>query len=86
MLELLRPLWLLRPALVMLRLSLVDERVTFGRTLGATMTSASGAIFANADVDGAGGVSDVIIMFAVEVGDRWRVRGWAVSAWPGGVE
>lgn len=49
------------------------------------MTSASGAIFAKAEAVGAGGVRDVIIMFAVEVGERWRVRGWVFSACPEGV-
>lgn len=46
-----------------------------GRTFGATMTSASGAILTNGDDEGAAGVRDVIMIFAVDVGERCRVSG-----------
>ena len=49
-----------------------DER---GRVFGATMTSASGEILANGDVDGRAGVRELTITFAVDVGERWSVRG-----------
>lgn len=42
--------------------------------LGATITSASGAIFANGAVDGRLGESDVTMMFAVDVGDKCNVK------------
>lgn len=42
--------------------------------LGATITSASGAIFANGAVDGRLGESDLTMMFAVDVGDRCNVK------------
>ena len=44
------------------------------------MTSASGEILAKGDDDGAGGVSDVTVIFAVEVGDRCKVSGCVCSA------
>ena len=38
------------------------------------MTSASGANFAKGTDDGRGGVREVMIIFAVDVGDRCRVK------------
>ena len=40
------------------------------RIFGATMTSASGAILANAVVDGNVGINEEIVKLAVAVGDR----------------
>jgi hypothetical protein len=57
-------------ALVTLRFSRVELRAGFDRVLGATMTSASGAILANGLDDGGGGSREVISMFAVDVGDK----------------
>lgn len=67
-----------------LRLSLCADLLGFGRTFGATITSASGAIFAKGDAEGAGGVKEVIMMLAVEVGDRCSVSGCVFSACPEG--
>lgn len=39
------------------------------------MTSPSGAIFANGFEEDCGGTSELIMILAVEVGDRWIVRG-----------
>lgn len=39
------------------------------------MTSASGEIFANGVEEGCGGVRELMMTFAVEVGDRWIVKG-----------
>jgi hypothetical protein len=78
---------LLPPALfllVVLRFSPRPALVDLWRTLGATITSASGAIFANAVAAGTVGVSPVMKILAVDVGDRWRVRGWICWAWPEG--
>ncbi len=76
MLAPLLPPALLRLALVMLRFSVGLLRDDLGRVLGATTTSASGAILAKGHDEGGLGASDVTIMFAVEVGDRCSVRGW----------
>ena len=76
MLAPLLPPALLRLTLVMLRFSVALLREDLGRDLGATITSASGAIFAKGDDEGGIGVRDVTIMFAVDVGDRCSVRGW----------
>lgn len=65
--------------LVALRLSPRDPLVDLGRTLGATMTSASGAIFANADVSGGAGVSEVMTILAVDVGERCNASGCMCS-------
>jgi len=46
------------------------------------MTSASGAILANADETGAAGVREVMMMFAVDVGERCSVRGCVCSVCP----
>lgn len=48
------------------------------------MTSASGASFANGTDDANGGVSEVIMILAVDVGERCRVNGWACCAWVDG--
>ena len=48
-----------------------------GRVLGATMTSASAATFANGKDDAIGGTRELTIMFAVEVGDKCKVKGCA---------
>lgn len=39
------------------------------------MTSASGAILANAEVADAGGVREVMTILAIDVGERCSVRG-----------
>lgn len=71
MLLVLLPVELLRPVLAVLRPSFPD----FGRTFGATITSASGAILEKGDVEGGDGVREVTRIFAVEVGDRCNVSG-----------
>ena len=45
------------------------------------MTSPSEDIFANAVEEGRGGVREVMMTFAVEVGERWIVRGCTCCAW-----
>jgi len=52
-----------------------ELREGFDRAFGATITSASGDSFANGDAEGNSGTSDVTMILAVEVGDRWSVRG-----------
>ena len=66
---------LLRLVLVVLLLSTLLAFVKRELTFGATMTSASGDNFRKATLPGAGGVIAVTETFAVEVGDRWRVKG-----------
>lgn len=65
--------------LVILLLSPRDPFDNLGRTLGATITSASGAILANGEVSGGAGVSDVITILAVDVGDRCKAKGCMCS-------
>ena len=76
---------LLRLLLVVLRFSPLLALPVFGRTFGATITSASGAILAKGDVVGGAGVSEVTTIFAVEVGERCKVSGckWFVGFDPG---
>ena len=69
-------------ALVTLRFSRVEFREGLDLVLGATMTSASGAILAKGWEEARGGTSEVTIIFAVEVGDRWSVRGCGMDAVP----
>lgn len=78
-LEVLRPpaLLLLLPAA--LRLSAREPLPAFDRTLGATMTSASGAIFANGDAVGGAGVREVTMILAVDVGERCKASGCICS-------
>lgn len=57
-------------ALVTLRFSRVELREGLDLVLGATMTSASGAILAYGCEEAKGGNSEVTTIFAVEVGDR----------------
>lgn len=85
MLLLLLPPTLLRLLLVVLRFSPLLALPDFGRTFGATMTSASGAILANGDVAGGAGVNEVTTIFAVDVGERCNVSGcrWFVGFDPG---
>lgn len=87
MLLLLLPLTLFWLLLVVLRFSPLLALPDFGRTFGATMTSASGEILAKGDVEGGTGVREVTVMFAVEVGERCSVSGckWLAGAEPGGV-
>ncbi|KAI5307740.1 hypothetical protein KEM55_007543 [Ascosphaera atra] len=71
--------------LVLLRASLLEAAaVLFWRVFGATMTSASGPTLAKGTFDGGAGVRPVTVMFAVDVGDRWRVKGWCVLVPEGG--
>ena len=70
MLPPLLPPTLFLDALVTLRFSRVEFREGLGLVLGATMTSASGAILANGCEEAKGGTSEVITIFAEEVGDR----------------
>jgi hypothetical protein len=75
---------LLAPVLLLdvtLRLS-PDDREGLDLDLGATITSPPGSSFANGDVDGGGGSRDVMMIFAVDVGDRCKVRGCLVCADP----
>jgi hypothetical protein len=68
---------LLPPALFLdavLRFS-PDVRGGFDLDFGATITSASGANFANWEFDGGAGINDVTVIFAVEVGDKCKVSG-----------
>ena len=44
------------------------------------ITSASGANFAKGTEDANAGTSEVTMTLAVEVGERWRVRGWGCRA------
>lgn len=74
-LEALRPpaLFLLLPAT--LWLSALELLIVLDRTLGATMTSASGAILAKGEVSEGAGVREVTTMLAVDVGDRCNASG-----------
>ena len=77
---------LLPPALLLdvtLRFSPV-ARDGFDLDLGATITSASGESFANGEEEGGSGTREVIIIFAVEVGERCNVRGWGAGLGPFG--
>jgi len=51
----------------------------FARVFGATMTSASGEIFANGEVFDGAGVSEVTTTFAVDVGERCNASGCICS-------
>src|SRR5690242_4593285 len=65
-----------------LRLSRFAELLSdLWRVLGATMTSASGEILTKSEAAGGAGATEVTMMLAVVVGDRWRVSGWGVWAW-----
>ena len=66
-------LFLLLP--VALRLSARELLVVLDRTLGATMTSASGAILANGEVSEGAGVREVTTILAVDVGERCNASG-----------
>jgi hypothetical protein len=70
---------LLPPALfllpVALRLSPRELLLVLDRTLGATMTSASGAILANGVVSDGAGVREVTTILAVDVGERCNASG-----------
>lgn len=68
------PPTLLRPVLAILWLVVRSFGGMRAYVLGATITSASGAIFANGVVDGRVGESDFTMMFAVDVGDRCNVK------------
>lgn len=68
------PPMLLRPVLAILWLVVRPFGGIRACVLGATITSASGAIFANGVVDGRVGESDLTMMFAVDVGDRCNVK------------
>jgi hypothetical protein len=76
----LTPLLPLRLLAVLLA-SLLSLLLDLGRVLGATITSASGAILAKGMVFGIGGTKEVTMMLAVDVGDRCNVKGWAFSVW-----
>jgi hypothetical protein len=58
------------PTLVTLRFSFPLLRDDLTRVFGATITSASGDIFAKGDVEGGAGVREVTIIVAVDVGER----------------
>jgi hypothetical protein len=63
-----------------------EVRDGFDLDFGATITSASGDNFANSEEEGSSGTREVIIIFAVEVGERCSVRGWGAGLGPfGGV-
>ncbi len=47
----------------------------FDLVFGATITSASGDSFANGELGGGAGTREVTMIFAVEVGEKWRVSG-----------
>lgn len=66
-------LFLLLP--VALRLSARELLLVLDRTLGATMTSASGAILANGEVSEGAGVREVTTILAVDVGERCNASG-----------
>lgn len=66
------------PTLLLSRFA--ELRSDFWRVLGATMTSASGEILTNSEPAGGAGATEVTMMFAVVVGERWSVRGWGVCA------
>ena len=72
----LRPPALLRLALAMLLLCVRSAFAERGRSFGATITSASGDSLTNCTVDGCGGVRELTMMFAVEVGERCSVNGY----------
>ena len=69
------PVALFRLVLAILFVSILLLLVERGLTFGATMTSASGDNFKKATLPGGAGVTDVTETFAVDVGDRWRVKG-----------
>ena len=58
-----------------LRVSPRELLPVFDLTFGATMTSASGAIFANGDVFEGRGVREVTTILAVDVGERCNASG-----------
>ncbi len=59
---------------MILRLAVRLFCATRGSVLGATITSASGAILAKGAVDCRVGESEFTMIFAAEVGDRWSVK------------